>query len=384
MDILDITIPSAARPGDPLVDIDTPALLLDLDAFERNVNRMQVHADAAGVSLRPHAKAHKTPAISLVQVQRGAVGICCQKISEALPFLQSGITDIHISNEAVSAVKLQLLARMARYGIFSISVDHAAQVNALSAAAEAHGSRIDVLVELDIGQNRCGVSSSEQVLRLLDEIARHPRLTFRGLQAYHGSIQHIRNQEDRRAAAMRAAGRTAQAIQDLEHAGVTCSVVTGGGTGSVEFDVASGVYTEVQPGSYVFMDSDYGRNACSGALEFEHSLFIATSVMSACDERSDQVVVDAGLKSIAVDSGMPVVWRDGAYDQELNYAVANDEHGIVHVRASKNTGRPALGDQLLLVPGHCDPTLNLHDEIIGFRGQHVETVWQVTARGLSR
>lgn len=382
--IHNIQVLPAASPGNAITSIDTPALLLDADAFERNLDVMQARADAAGVALRPHAKAHKCPAIALAQIQRGAVGICCQKVSEALPFLHAGVTDIHISNEVIGSAKLDLLARMALHGRFSVCVDHPDQVTALAAATAGHGSRIDVFVEINVGQNRCGVADARQVLQLLEVMSAHAQLTFKGLQAYQGGIQHIRDHGERRDASGLAAARTGEVVDALSRAGVACAVVTGGGSGSVEFDLASGVYTEVQPGSYAFMDGDYGRNVYTDALRFEHSLFLATSVISVGNSDAGQVVVvDAGLKSLAVDSGLPTVWGDDGASSTLHYTVVNDEHGSVQM-LNRDVAKPALGSQLLLVPGHCDPTLNLHDEIIVFRGERVEIIWPVSARGHSR
>ncbi len=373
-------LPPAARPGDALAAIDTPALVLDLDAFERNLAVMQAAANAAGVALRPHAKAHKTPAIALAQLQRGAVGICCQKVSEALPFLQAGVTDIHISNQIAGPAKAALLAQMALHGRFSVCVDDAQQVADLAAATAAQGSRLAVFAEIDIGQGRCGVADAPAVLRLLDALAPHPQLRFAGLQAYHGGVQHVRSHAERQAAARRAGERTAAVVAALAAAGVACPVVTGGGSGSVEFDLAGGVYTELQPGSYVFMDGDYGRNQTDGALRFDHSLFLASTVMS--QGGGGRCILDAGLKSLAVDSGLPTVWQQGAASSSLTYTAANDEHGIV--RLADGTAPPPLGSQLLLVPGHCDPTLNLHDQLVAVRGGVVQALWPVAARGLSR
>lgn len=379
----DLTLPPIAVPGAAIEDVDTPALLLDLNAFERNLDRMQAAADAAGVVLRPHAKAHKTPAFALAQIARGAVGICCQKVSEALPFIAAGVSDIHISNQpALSAngAKTVLLARAAHHARISVCVDDLRQIDALGSAAASEGSRIGVLVEIDIGQGRCGVPDADGVLRLLERLAAHPRLEFRGLQAYHGGLQHLRAHDARRAQSQRAAERTGVVIAALEGHSVRCPTVTGGGTGSVEFDLQSGVFTEVQPGSYAFMDRDYGDNAYddrAGALRFDHALFLATTVMSTAAGR--HVVVDAGLKSLATDSGMPGIWQA----EHLRYDQANDEHGIVTAKDGRKP-LPTLGSRLHLVPGHCDPTFNLHDALVGFRGETVECVWPIAARGLSR
>jgi D-serine deaminase-like pyridoxal phosphate-dependent protein len=374
--LADFCWPLPAQPGDPLASVDTPALLLDLDAFDRNLARMQSAADAAGVALRPHAKAHKCPAIALAQIARGARGICCQKASEALPFLQAGITDIHISNEVVGIVKARRLASMARHGRFSVCVDDPSQVDILAHAAAEEGSRLGVFIEVNIGQDRCGVNDAAAALRLLEAISKHTELAFAGLQAYHGGLQHLRSQSERQLAVVRASVQTTAFVEALGGRGVPCPTVTGAGTGSVEFDLAQGVYTEVQPGSYIFMDGDYGRNE-QGGLRFEQSLFVATAVMS--DRREGQIIVDAGLKSLAVDSGLPSVWGEPG----LRYAAANDEHGIVQ-RTEAGASRPPLGSLLRLVPGHCDPTLNLHDHLVGYRGDRVECVWPVSSRGMSR
>lgn len=376
-------LPPLARPGDPLSAVETPALLLDLDAFERNLDRMQAAADAAGVALRPHAKAHKSPAVALAQIARGAVGICCQKVSEALPFLRAGVTDIHISNEiAPHPAKARLLAQMARHARLSVCVDHADQVAPLADAAAEAGSRLGVFIEVDIGQGRCGLAAEPAAVRaLLDVVAaRGEQLEFCGLQAYHGGIQHLRGHAERREAAARAAARVAALRDALLAAGLPCPVITGGGSGSAEFDLGSGVFTELQPGSYAFMDGDYGRNEAGGGeagLRFEHALFHAATVMSV-GGGGERCIVDAGLKSLAVDSGLPQVW--GA--PGLVFAAANDEHGIV--KADGTRALPGLGSRLLLVPGHCDPTFNLHDELVAYRGERVEAVWPIAARGLSR
>ncbi len=375
---IDLILPPPAQAGQSLRDIDTPSLVLDLDAFERNLDRMQGLAAEAGMRLRPHAKAHKCPDIALAQIARGAVGVCCQKVSEALPFIRAGIRDIHISNEIAGPAKARLLAAMARHARMSVCVDDPRQIAMLALACSQAGADLTVFVEIDVGQGRCGVVSADAALQLAEQIASHPALSFGGLQAYHGGAQHRRTVNERREEAARAAGKTGDVLGRLQTAGVRCDVVTGGGTGSVAFDLKSGVYTEVQPGSYVFMDGDYGRNEWHDTVRFEHSLFIATTVMSVA--ASDRVIVDAGLKSIAVDSGLPLIWH-ATDDALLRYVAANDEHGIVE---SGNSALPELGAQLLLVPGHCDPTLNLHDTIVGVRGQTVECLWPVAARGLSR
>lgn len=370
-----VELPPAAVAGMSCSEIDTPALLLDLDAFERNLDRLQAAADAAGVKLRPHGKAHKTPAVALAQIARGAVGICCQKVSEALPFIAAGVGDIHISNEIATPAKAALLAQAALSARMSVCVDDIRQVDMLGAAAEKAQSRFGVFVEIDIGHGRCGVTGADAVMPLVEAIQRHPGLEFRGLQAYHGGLQHLRSHAERREKCAIAAARAAEVVAVLALAGVRCPDVTGGGSGSAEFDFQSGVFTEIQAGSYAFMDRDYGDNEAGATLVFEHAMFLACTVMSVA--AAGHVVVDAGLKSMTVESGLPSVWPPGP----LRYFQASDEHGVIH---SDNGQLPALGSQLLLVPGHCDPTLNLHDEIVCLRKGVVSEIWPVSARGLSR
>jgi D-serine deaminase-like pyridoxal phosphate-dependent protein len=233
-----------------------------------------------------------------------------------------------------------------------------------------------VLVEVDVGGERCGVPSGEPTLELATQITQSLNLKFLGLQAYKGTAQNQREFGDRENASSVISGYLKETIELLKEHGITCKNVTGAGTGTWQFEGASNIFTELQPGSYAFMDADYARNKNSDgktASEFGHSLFVYTTVMSAV--HSDYVVVDAGLKSLAFDAGMPLV----ADDWTVNYHTPSDEHGVLDL--SNSTRRYALGEKVRLIPGHCDPTVNLHDWYIGVRGDLVESVWTVTARG---
>ncbi|ANN69295.1 alanine racemase [Bordetella bronchialis] len=369
-------LPAPARIGDALDQVDTPCLVLDLDAFEHNLRSMQDWADRWDVALRPHAKAHKCPEVALRQAAAGARGICVQKVSEALPFVAAGIRDIHISNEVVGAAKLDLLAALARQARISVCVDHVDNVADLSRAASRHGARIDVLVELDVGQGRCGVSSPTAALELARRIESLPGLRFAGLQAYHGSLQHRRGHAERAAACRETAARAKECARILAEHDYACPIVTGSGTGTAEFDAPGGVYTELQAGTYAFMDGDYGDNEWAGELRLRNSLFLLSTVMST--PSADRIVLDAGLKSTTIECGLPRLYRQPG----LSYVAANDEHGVVRVAAG--TATPALGSKLLLVPSHCDPTMNLHDTLVALRGGVVEGIWPIAARGLSR
>src|SRR5664279_1414651 len=363
-----------ARPGDPVSAIDTPALVLDLDPFERNLDLMANAVRGAGVALRPHAKSHKCPEIAAQQIARGAVGICCQKVDEAAAFVEAGIRDVLVTNEIVAPTKLARLAHLARTANIGVLVDDMAAVAALSAAATDAGVHIDALVEIDVGAHRCGVVPGAAAVPLAQAIAAAPGLRFRGLHAYHGGAQHLRTPDERRTAIAAASAMAAETKALIEAAGVPCPVVTGAGTGTWQLERDSRVYTELQPGSYVFMDADYGRNALGrDEHAFEHSLYVLASVMST--PAPDRAIVDAGLKSLAFDSGAPLVH----VARGLEYVKATDEHGVLRMDAT--AAAPALGDRVWLVPGHCDPTVNLYDWIVGMRGERVECVWPIAARG---
>ena len=377
--------PPAARVGDPLTSVGTPSLMIDLDAFDANLAAMSAFAARHGVALRPHAKAHKSSEIAKRQVGAGAVGVCCQKLSEAYPFAAAGIASIHVSNEFVGADKLAMAVELASHVRLSVCVDSLAQVEALGVAAGRAGVTIDVLPEVDAGQHRCGVTSEDALHALVDGIAAQDALRFAGIQAYHGGIQHVADWNARKTAAGHAADIAASHVRALDARGVSCGIVTGGGTGTVEFDVAGGVYTEVQPGSYLFMDGDYGALGWSGELRWRHSLFVLSTVMSAT--RPGMAVCDVGLKGLAVDSGLPrsAQWIDGSAEPALTYTSANDEHGMLQAQGTPDEDLAALvGKRLLLPPGHCDPTVNLYDEYVCYRGERVVDIWPIDARGLSR
>ena len=364
-----------ASVGIPLEEVDTPALVVDLDAFERNIARMAKAVDGA-VRLRPHAKSHKCAEIAKRQIAAGAVGVCAQKTSEAEALVAGGVADVLVTNEIVGRQKLARLARLAREAKVAVLADDARNVAELDAAARAERVRLDVLVELNVGANRCGIEPGAPALALARTIAACKNLRLAGLHAYHGAAQHLRAASERRAAIAAAADKAKATKALIEGAGLACDTVTGAGTGTFLLEGASRVFNEIQPGSYVFMDADYNRNAWDdGWPRFDQSLFVLATVMSS--PAPDRAVVDAGLKASSVDSGMPLVHaRPG-----VEYAKASDEHGVLRIGAGAKA--PKLGEKILLVPGHCDPTVNLYDWLVGVRKGKVETLWPVTARGAS-
>jgi len=366
--------------GQTVDAIDTPCLVVDLDAMERNLARMAAFASAHGVRLRPHAKMHKSAALAKLQMQAGAAGVCVQKTSEAEALAMGGVNDIFISNEVIAAHKLQRVATLAqtlheRGGRLAIAVDSLQGVQGLAQALNhpAADSLIDVFVEIDVGHGRCGVTSPEAAVQLARQISLHHALRFAGLQAYHGRAQHLRSMQERRDAFSAELAKVKSACAQLQAAGLPAALVTGAGTGTFAFEATSGVYGELQVGSYLFMDADYARNEADPEQPpFEHALFVKTQVMSAC---ATHAVCDAGHKSHAIDSGPPRVLGG-----KLEYVNGGDEHGIL-----RGDHLPAIGDILWLVPGHCDPTVNLHEHLIGVRGGLekglVEQIIRVDARG---
>ena len=267
--------PPPAEIGISLEDVETPALIVDLDAFERNLRHMADAVAKTSTRLRPHAKTHKCPAIARRQVALGAVGACCQKVGEAEAMVEGGIRDVLVSNQIVGHRKLARLAALAREARVAVCADDAGNIDDLAAAAEAGGITLDVLVEIDVGTRRCGIAPGAPALALAQAIDASPHLRFTGLQAYHGRAQHIRDHGERRQAIDGAIQGTAETVTLLSEHGLACEIVGGAGTGTYAFEAASGVFNELQAGSYIFMDADYAQNLDADGdyyAEFEHSL----------------------------------------------------------------------------------------------------------------
>ncbi len=367
-----------ALPGMDEADIQTPCLVLDLDALERNVKKMGDYAAAHGMRHRVHGKMHKSVDVAKLQMDLGgAVGVCCQKVSEAEVFARGGIKDVLVSNQVRDPAKIDRLARMPKLGARTICcVDDPANVGDLSAAAVEHGTEIECLVEIDCGAGRCGVTTTPEVVEIAKAIDAAPGLKFAGIQAYQGAMQHMDDYNDRKEKIETAVAMVKDAVDTLKAEGLDCDIVGGGGTGSYYFESNSGVYNELQCGSYAFMDADYGRILDKDGNridqgEWENALFLLTSVMS--HAKPQKAICDAGLKAQSVDSGLPFVYgRD-----DVKYVKCSDEHGVIE----DLDGVLKVNEKLKLVPGHCDPTCNVHDWYVGVRGGKVEVVWPVSARG---
>jgi len=359
-------------------DIQTPCLILDLDALERNVKKMGDYAKAHNMRHRSHGKMHKSVDVQNLQEELGgAIGVCCQKVSEAEVFVRGGIKDVLVSNQVRNPAKIERLANLPKLGAtITVCVDDVDNVAELSAAATKAGTELNCYIEIDCGAGRCGVTTTEAVVEIAKAIDAAENLKFTGIQAYQGAMQHMDSFSDRKAKTQIAIDQVQEAIDALTEIGLKPEFVSGGGTGSYYFESNSGVFNELQCGSYAFMDADYGRILDEDgnridAGEWENALFILTSVMS--HAKTDKAIVDAGLKAQSVDSGLPFIYgRD-----DVEYVKCSDEHGVV----SDPNGVLEINEKLKLVPGHCDPTCNVHDFYIGVRNGKVETVWPVSARG---
>jgi 3-hydroxy-D-aspartate aldolase len=357
-------------------DVDTPALLVDLDAFEHNIALMARMVASFGVNHRPHAKTHKSPDVARRQIAAGAVGQCCQKVGEAEVLVAGGIEDVLVSNQVVGPRKLDRLAALARQASIGVCVDDAGNIEDINAAAKRFGSTVEVLVEVDIGAGRCGVMPGAPAVVLAKKIDAASNLKFGGLQAYQGRAQHIRGHGERKVAIDKAGALVKETVAKLTAAGLDCRLVTGAGTGTFQFEARSGVWNELQAGSYCFMDADYSLNFSEDGEFFDtfrQSLFVLATVMS--HPTRDRAVLDAGLKASSIDAGLPRI----ADLLDVTYVGASDEHGTLALGVKAPEIK--LGDKLRLIPGHCDPTVNLHDWYVGIRGGVVESLWPVAARG---
>lgn len=377
-DGLEVGFDVPALPGMNESEIQTPCLVLDLDALERNIKKMGDWAREHGMRHRVHGKMHKSVDVYFLQEKLGgACGVCCQKVAEAEVFARAGVKDVLVSNQVREPAKIDRLARMPKLGARTICcVDDLANVADLSAAAVKHGTQIECLVEIDCGAGRCGVTTTPAVVEIAQAIDAAPGLKFAGLQAYQGAMQHMDSYDARKDKIDLAVAQVRDAVEGLKAVGLDCDIVGGGGTGSYYFEGNSGVYNELQCGSYAFMDADYGRILDKDGKridqgEWENALFILTSVMS--HAKPGKAICDAGLKVQSVDSGLPFIY--GRTD--VKYVKCSDEHGVI-----EDLGNVLqVNDKLRLVPGHCDPTCNVHDWYVGVRGGKVEALWPVSARG---
>lgn len=355
-------------------EIATPALVIDLDIFESNLKKMGELTAHSNIAYRPHSKSHKQPIIAHKQLRAGAIGICCSKLSEAEVMVAGGIHDILITSPVVAESKVRALAALARHARLAVVVDSKKNVAALNAAAQNMGSRLGSFVEIDVGQGRCGVVSAHEAVELAIEIERARGLEFRGLQGYQGRIQLESSIEIRRTGAQTALSRLQEVAQTVRRAGIQAPTLTGGGTGTLAIDIVLGGLNELQPGSYVFMDSRYTAIEWDGGGRppFQSSLSVLAGVISR--PLRNRVVLDSGWKAISNDAGNPVlIAPEGA-----KFRFAGDEHAVLE----HDDELPlAVGDTVQLIPSHCDTTINLYDHCYALRSGRVEAIWPIPGRG---
>ena len=359
--------------------LDTPALLVDLDALERNISAMAAHARAAGVALRPHAKTHKSARIAAMQVAAGALGICCATLGEAEAMVAAGIPGVHITSPQVTPPKIARLVALnarAERGL-SVVVDHPENLAALDRAALAAKRPLDMLVDFSAGHGRTGCADETSLGALVRAAIAAEGLVFRGIQSYSGNLQHVPERARRRALALARLEELGLMLRRLRDVGIEVPIVSGAGTGTFDIDPEARVFTELQAGSYVFMDVDYLRALADGrnAPPFETALFVATSVVSV--NAPGYVTCDGGLKCFATDGPAPEPARGAPPGSR--YEFFGDEHGRLVL--PQGAPRPALGAMIECVTPHCDPTVNLHDFYHLVRGDTLVDIWPVDARG---
>lgn len=363
-------------------DLNTPVLVLDLDRLDSNIARMAAFAAAHGLELRPHAKTHKSVDIAKRQIASGAVGLCCAKIGEAEALADGGITGLHITSPVVPAAAVERLAQLnlRSVGLMTV-VDNPDNARAIARAVEQAGDTpLAVIIDVDPGIHRTGVASPEAAVELFEIIRSLPALVYRGVQFYCGSHQHIHAFAEREAAMRERADYLRTVIAALAEAGGAPEIVTGGGTGTHRIDAGLDLFTELQVGSYVFMDDEYRACDLTGEegapIPFETSLMIDTSVISA--NTPGLFTLDAGIKSMATDAPLPSVETGAA--EGARFFLMGDEHGALLTLP----GSLALGDRVSLRTPHCDPTVNLYDNYHVVRGQTLDAIWPVSGRGRSR
>ena len=360
--------------------LNTPALVLDVAALDRNIAAMTAFAAAHGLKLRPHAKTHKSVDIARRQIEAGALGVCCAKLGEAEALAEGGIEGILITSPVVGEPAVErLIALAGKHPSLMHSCDHPDAVAAIGAAAKAAGVTLTLLVDLDPGLHRTGVADTAACVALARQIDAHPSLSFGGVQFYCGAEQHIEAYADRREAIAAKTAKLTEAIDALTAAGLAPGIITGGGTGSHAIDASLSVFTELQVGSYIFMDRQYGDCALreDQPNPFETSLMVDARVISASHPML--VTVDAGFKAFATEAGPPPI-LSGAPEGSA-YRFMGDEQGAIV--PPRGVDPPRLGERVTLAAPHCDPTVNLYDASHVVRGDTLEAIWPVTARGRS-
>lgn len=354
-------------------ELDTPALLINLDIFESNITIMANFMVQGETELRAHAKTHKCPIIAQKQIEAGAIGICCQKLGEAEVMAAHGIADILITNQVVGPIKIARLVEVAGIspGII-VAVDNPDNVCALAEAANAAGLELGVVIEVDVGMERCGVAPGEAAVGLARTIDRTPGVRFRGLMGFEGHCVDLPDVEARRARTAKANALLVESKEAVEAAGIEVEIVSGGGTGTYMFTGRYPGITEVEAGSYIFMDTSY-RQALT---DFDISLTVLATVVSKLAD--DRIILDCGSKTLAGDYGTPAIQ---GFPPQVHCSLSEE-----HSTWGYEEGLPAVqvGDKMRVLPAHCCATVNLHDEYYVIRGDEIVDIWPIAARGKTR
>jgi D-serine deaminase-like pyridoxal phosphate-dependent protein len=359
--------------GQPLEKLPTPLAIVDLDQLERNIETMAAFFAPLAATLRPHAKTHRAPAVARRQIAAGASGITCAKVGMAEAMVAGGIDDVYIANQVVAAQAIERLCVLAQQAKVTVAVDTARNATDLSAATQAFGANLNIVIEVDAGMGRCGVQPGQPTLELARIVAHSEGLTFAGLHAYEGHVVQDEKAEIRKSGTELMLNRTLETASLIERNGIDVQTITCGGTGTYNI---SGVYpgvTEHQSGSYVYMDPGYIEKIPAFGLAFS----ILTTVVSR--PTAEKIITDAGIQSLANDYGIPLVKQH----PDLSYLYLSEEHGSFLASGDESTDL-AVGDQLQVHPGHCCSAANLHDTVFAVRDGVVEEVWAVTARGKSQ
>jgi 3-hydroxy-D-aspartate aldolase len=360
--------------------LQTPALVIDLDVLERNIAHMAEFARKRGIQLRPHAKTHKSAEIARRQIAAGALGVCVAKLGEAEALADAGIENLLITSPVVTDKGIErLVALNARVSDLMATVDNPETAARIGAAAKASGKKLKVLVDLDPGMSRTGIPMGDRGFALVEQVAKADGLEFMGLQCYAGNVQHMESPNERRDRSLSVMRELGEFRDNLKKRGINARIVSGGGTGTFDIDPDAHVLTELQVGSYVFMDRQY-RDVWTkpgDAVPFETSLFVQTTVISA--NRDGLATTDAGFKSFATDAGAPEI-ATGAPEGASYFFFGDEQGGVLYSTAA---GKLVPGNVLTCVVPHCDPTVNLYDVYHTVRGDALEAIWPVDSRGRS-
>lgn len=361
-------------------ELATPALLVDVDILERNIARMAAFARERNIALRPHAKTHKSAEIARRQLAAGALGICVAKLGEAEALADAGIDSILITSPVVTGLGIARLMQLnGRVGDLMAVCDNEGIAARLAEAATAHGRKLKLLVDIDPGMGRTGARPGKGAVQLVQMVARHPTFAFKGLQCYAGNLQHLESRNERRDRSLAALAELSEFCGQLRKEGVPLEIVTGGGTGTFDIDPDARILTELQVGSYVFMDREYNDvwEKSGAPVPFETALFVQTTVISA--NRDGLATTDAGLKAFATDAGAPKL-VGGAPSGASYFFFGDEQGGILY---TSDHGRLKPGDVVTCAVPHCDPTVNLYDFYHLVRGDRLEAIWPIEARGRS-